>query len=160
MITALISAFAGLVSGVVPDVMKEIKDTRAHSREIQFLELNQKLALERSAHETSVKIEDARAKQAVAEIEAGEKQFQVLMAQAMQPTGIAWVDGLNAAIRPVTTIVFLVLFAVGLVAYTFGFSTNDAFGAQMTALFGEAITAVMGYMFGFRSYRTMQPKGA
>lgn len=160
MITALISAVTGLLSGVVPDVMKEIKDTRAHKREVEFLQINQKLALERAQHEASVKIEEARSREAVAEIEANEKQFQAMMAQAMQPTGVAWVDTLNAAIRPLTSIIFLILFAGGLVAYTFGITANDAFGATMTGLFGEAVTAVLGYMFGFRSYRTMQPKGA
>ena len=45
MITALISAVAGLVSGIVPDVLKEVKETRAHNREIEFTKLNHQLAL-------------------------------------------------------------------------------------------------------------------
>ena len=160
MLTALISAITGLLSGVVPDVMKEIKDTRAHKREVEFLQLNQQLVLERARHEASVKIEEAQSQQAVAEIAANEKQFQALMSQAMTPTGVPWIDTMNAAIRPITSIVFILLFAGGLVAYTAGLTSNDAFGASMTGLFGEAITAVIGYMFGYRSYKTVLPKGA
>lgn len=160
MITALVSAVTGLLSGVVPDVMKEIKDTRAHSREIEFLRLNNELALQRATAEAGAKIEEASSKSMVAEIEANERQFQALMSQAMAPTGIGWIDGLNAAIRPMTSVILMLLFAVGIVAYTFGIANNDAFGAQMTVLFGESITAVMGYMFGFRSYKTLRPAGA
>lgn len=160
MITALISAVTGLLSGVVPDVMKEIKDTRAHAREVEFLQINQKLTLERAQYEASVKIEEAQSKQAVAEIEANEKQFQSLMQQAMQPTGVPWIDTLNSAIRPITALVFLALFAGGLMSYTMGLTMNDAFGATLTGLFGEGMTAVIAYMFGYRSYKTVLPKGA
>ena len=160
MFTALISAITGLLSGVVPDVMKEIKDTRAHTREIEFLKLNNELALQRAAAEAGAKIEEAQSKQTIAEIEANEKQFQSLMAQAMQPTGIPWIDTMNAAIRPITSIVFIVLFAGGIIAYSLGLLNNDAFGVTMTGIYAEAVMAVLGYMFGYRSYKTVLPKGA
>ena len=161
MITALISAVTGLFSGIVPDIMKEIRDTRAHSREIEFLQINQKLALERVAHEASVKIEESNAKQTIAEIEANEKQFQQIMAQAMQQTGVEWIDMLNAAIRPITAALFMLLFAGGLATYWFGVSTpNDAFAAAMSGLYGEMMMGVIGWFFGFRSYKTLRPVAA
>ena len=159
MFTALISAITGLLSGVVPDVMKEIKDSRAHTREIEFLRLNNELALQRATAEAGARMEEAQTKQTIAEIEANEKQFQSLMAQAMQPTGIGWIDSLNAAIRPITAAVFMFLFAAGVVTYSLGFMNNDAFGATMSALYGEMMLGVIGWFFGYRSYKTVLPKG-
>ena len=161
MITALISAITGLLSGAAPELLKEVRDTRAHKREIEFLQLNQKLALERAAHEASVKIEETRSNATIAEIQANEKQFEALMRQAMTPVGIGWIDGLNAVVRPITAIVFMFLFAVGVLAFIFGFGAQEAsFGTVLGGLFAEAIQAVLGFMFGSRAIRSAMPKAA
>lgn len=161
MITALISLVSGLFSGVLPEVVKEIKDTRAHGREMEFLQLNQKLVLERAAHETAVKIEETRTNREIAEIQENERNFESLMRQAMTPVGIGWIDGLNAAVRPLTAIAFMLLFVVGVSAFIFGFGTQDAsFATAMSGLFSEAIQATLGFMFGSRAIRTVMPKAA
>lgn len=160
MITALISLFSGLFSGVVPEILKEIKDSRAHKREIEFLALNQKLALERAAHEASVKIEETRSNQAIADIQSYEKQFDSLMRQAMTPIGIGWIDGFNAIIRPATALVFLVLFAIAIICFIFGIVNDSAFGATLGALFQEAMMGVIGFMFGNRAISSRIAKTA
>lgn len=161
MLTALISAIAGLFSATLPEVLREVKDTRAHSREIEFLQINQKLALERAAYETSIKIEEAHATSVVAEIQADEKNFDALMRQAMTPIGIGWIDGLNAAVRPITAIVFMVLFAVGVLTFLFGIGAHDAgFATTMSGLFSEAIQATLGFMFGSRAIKSAMPRAA
>lgn len=161
MITALISLFSGLFSGVVPEILKEVKDSRAHRREIEFLQVNQKMALERAQYEASVKIEESRTNAAVAEIHANEESFKALMQQAMTPVGIGWIDGLNAVVRPLTAIAFMVLFAVALLAYIFGFGAAEpGFGSAMGALFTEMMQGVVAFMFGARAVKSAMPKAA
>lgn len=161
MITALISLIGGLFSATIPEILKEVKDTRAHKREIEFLALNQKLALERAAHEASIKIEEMRTNAITAEIQANEKSFDALMRQAMTPVNIPWIDGLNAVVRPITAIVFMGLFAVALLAFVFGFGATDAgFSSALGALFTEMMQAVMGFMFGARAVKSAMPRAA
>jgi hypothetical protein len=161
MITALISLAGGLFSAAAPEFIKEIRDSRAHKREIEFLALNQKLALERAAHEASIKIEEMRTNAITAEIQANEKSFDALMQQAMTPVGIGWIDGLNSAVRPLTAIAFMGLFAVALLAYIFGFGASDpAFGSAMGALFTEMMQAVVAFMFGARAISSRIAKTA
>jgi hypothetical protein len=160
MLTALISAIAGLFSATLPEILKEVKDTRAHKREVEFLQINQKLALERAQYEASVKIEDVRANATIAEIQANEHNFDALMRQAMTPIGIGWIDGLNAVVRPITAIAFMLLFAVGTFAYIFGMASNEAFASVMAGLFNEAMLGTLGFMFGSRAVRSAMPKAA
>jgi hypothetical protein len=67
MITALISAITGLVSGVAPDLLKEFRETRAANREMEFLKLNNQLALERAKLEAGMKLEESHSAQLMAE---------------------------------------------------------------------------------------------
>lgn len=161
MITALVSAIAGLFSAAAPEILKEVRDTRAHGRELEFLQINQKLALERAQWEASIKIEEQRSHAVVADIQSQEQNFEALMRQAMTPIGVAWVDSLNAVVRPLTAVVFMLLFAVGVLAFIFGFGADNAgFGTAMSGLFSEAIQATLGFMFGSRAIRTAIPKMA
>lgn len=161
MITALISALAGLFSATAPEFLKEFRDTRAHTREIEFLQINQKLALERAQWEASVKIEEQRSNATIADIQSQEQNFNALMRQAMTPIGVPWVDTLNSVVRPLTAVVFMLLFAVGVLAFIFGFGAQDAgFGTAMSGLFSEAIQATLGFMFGSRAVASRMPKAA
>ena len=69
MLTALISAVTGLFSGAVPEIIKEVRDSRAHAREVEFLRVNQELALQRAQYEASVKIEEARSNAMLADVQ-------------------------------------------------------------------------------------------
>lgn len=151
MITALVSAITGLVSGIAPDLLKEFRETRAANREMEFLKLNNQLALERAKLEAGMKLEESHSAQLMAEISATKDQIVAIVTEQAKPTGILWIDGFNALIRPLTALTFVMLFAVGLCAYSFGFSSNDAFGSSMTALFSEAVQATLGFMFGARA---------
>lgn len=160
MITALISAITGLLSGVVPDVLKEIKDTRQATREIEFLKLNHELTLARAKAEAGARLDEAQVTSLTTQIVASKEQLLAVIAAQSQATGIAWVDAFNALIRPTTALVFVMMFAVGLCGYSFGFVNNDAFGASMTSLFAEAIQAVLGFMFGARAVSTSKKLAA
>lgn len=155
MITALISAITGLLSGVVPDVLKEVRETRAHRRELEFTQINHQLALERAKLEVSAKLEESQEQRMMAEISAAKEQLvAAITVQGAYNTGIRWIDGLNALLRPTTALVFVFMFAVGLCGYSFGLVHNDAFGTALISLFTEAVQAVLGFMFGARAVAT------
>jgi hypothetical protein len=153
MITALVSAVAGLISGIVPDVLKEVKETRAHRREIEFTQLNHQLALDRAKLEVTAKLEESQNQMFMAEV-ASAKESLVAAIQSQNlfaATGIRWIDAINALVRPLSSLIVMFLFAVTLCAYSFGYVSNDSFGAQMTMLFGEMVQAMLGFTFGYRS---------
>lgn len=154
MITALISAITGLVSGIVPDLLKEYKDSRQATREIEFLKLNHQLTMERAKAEAGARLDEAEMSMLTASIAATKEQILAVVSEQAKPTGIAWIDGFNALVRPTTAILFVLMFAIGLCGYSFGFVHNDAFGATLTTLFGESIQAVLGFMFGARAVAT------
>jgi hypothetical protein len=155
MITALISAVTGLLSGVVPDLLKEFKETRSHKREMEFTQLNHQLALERAKLEVSAKLEETQEQRMMAEVAAAKEQLvAAITVQGAYHTGIGWIDGFNALIRPTTALIFVFMFAVGLCGYSFGLVHNDAFGTTLVSLFGESVQAVIGFMFGARAVAT------
>lgn len=158
MITALVSAVTGLVSGIAPKLITLFEARQGHKHEIEirdyeirFRQLDHKLAMERIKAEAGVKIDEAYYQAASEETRATREHLAELIKQQFTPTGIAWVDSFNAVIRPLSAAVFLVLFVVGLTAWTFGIARNDAFGAQLGAVFIEAVQAVLGFTFGYRS---------
>jgi len=159
MITALVSAITGLISGVVPDVLREVRDTRAAQRELQFLKLNHELAMARASAEASVKLEEDRSAVISEEIRAVRDQVVSIVENQFKPTGVKWIDALNSFIRPATSLGLMFLFVVGIIGYMFGIVENNAFGAQMTILFGEAISAVLGFMFGYRASQKVPVTG-
>ena len=151
MITALVSAITGLISGIVPDVLREIRDTRAAQRELQFLKLNHELAMARASAEANVKLEEDRSAVISEEIRAVRDQVVSIVENQFKPTGVKWIDALNSFIRPATCIAFMIMFIVGVAGYSFGIIENNAFGSTMTALFGESVMATLGFLFGYRS---------
>ena len=155
MITALLSAVTGLVSGVIPDVVKEVKATREHKRELEFLarqteaqirlaEVNAKSANQVAAHELEVAAYDNQAKIAV---------------ESLKSTGILWVDAWNGILRPFAVTLIIILFAVMSSFYTYAVLSNveslehvpEAVQLLWGSLIGEAIQAVLGFLFGYRS---------
>jgi hypothetical protein len=151
MLTALISAITGLLSGIVPDILKEVKDSRAAARELQFLQLNHQMVLERAKAEAGAKVEESYQQRISAEIQATKEQIVAIVTAQSQATGIAWIDGFNAVIRPLTALVFVGLFAAVVFGYSFGMTAQPGFGAAVAPLFSEGLMATLGFLFGYRS---------
>ncbi|MCV0371065.1 hypothetical protein [Filomicrobium sp.] len=148
MLTALISALTGLVSGIVPDVLKEVRDSRDHVREMDLIRLQHDLQMARLQAEAGSKLEAAETGIVAEEIRAFRESLTAIVETQGRPTGIAWVDGLNAVLRPLTAGVLIVL----LVFVALGFSSVIDHAA-FSALFIEAVQAVLGFLFGYRSSR-------
>lgn len=159
MLTALISLLSGLVTGAVPDLLKEWKDSRASTREREFLRLQHQLEMERLEKNADMKIREAETAYAVEEMKAFASQLATIVEQQAKPSGYKWIDGFNAIIRPaVSAGVMLLFFAVAFV-YTGALISAFAKGAIDAAtlasavwgsMVGEGIQAVLGFLFGYK----------
>lgn len=163
MLTALISAITGLLSGIVPDLVKEVRDTRNHQRETEFLKLQNDLQIAREKAGADAKMREAEASMMAAEIGAFKETLTAILDNQAKPTGIAWIDGLNSVIRPATCVLMMALFFWTAAIFTSGVmdAWSDGKIASETALantiwnsmIGEAIEATLGFLFGYRSAR-------
>lgn len=75
-----------------------------------------------------------------------------------KPTGIRFVDGFNALLRPTTAALVMVMFFVIATMYAVGVigelgASNMQTVAQVLwqSMIGESIQAVLGYLFGYRT---------
>jgi len=160
MITALVSSVLGIVGGLVPDIFKEIRDSREHARELERMDRTAEIQLKMLERQTDGKLAEIEAGVAVEEMRAFRAQMTSIYKQ-QAPTGIRWVDGFNALIRPATAAALMCLFVFIAGAYAWSMigaidlSIPDDWGRLAQALWGsmvgEAIQAVLGYLFGFRS---------
>jgi hypothetical protein len=160
MLTALISTVLGLVGGILPDVVKEVRDTRNSTREREFLRLTHELQVERDKAGSDAKLREADAAMMAQEMQATREHLSAIIEAQAKPTGIAWIDGFNAVLRPACVALIMVLFMATaapfvwavIAQYAAGSITVDVMATTIwTSLVGESIMAVMGYLFGYRS---------
>lgn len=159
MITALVSSVLGIVGGLVPDIFKEIRESREHGRELERMDRTAEIQLKMLDKQTDGKLAEIEAGVAVEEMRAFRAQMNNIYKQ--QPTGIKWIDGFNALIRPATAAALMGLFVFIAGAYAWSLmgaidlSIPDDWGRLAKALWGsmvgEAIQAVLGYLFGYRT---------
>lgn len=162
MITALVSSVLGLVGGLLPEIFKEIRDSREHSRELERMEKTSELQLKMLAKKTDAKLAEIDASVVVEEMRAFRSQMENIY-DAQKPVGVKWVDAFNALIRPLTAAALMVLFMAVSVpycwdiikhAYMGGITWDQASKSIWGSLVGEAIQGVLGFLFGYRSTRT------
>lgn len=157
MVTALVSAITGLISGAVPDILKEWKAGREHNREMDSLTRQTDLQLKIATQQGRTRVAEMDHQLEVSAYDAiGE-----IAGASLKPSGVKWVDGWNASLRPFAVTLIILLFAV--IACTYSFyvlrevqSLEDAQTAVELlwgSLVGEAIQAVLGFLFGYRSSR-------
>lgn len=157
MITALVSAITGLISGSLPDLLKEWKSGREHSRELEMLKVQTQLQLDVAKVEAAGKVAELDRQ---VDIAAYSAQSSIAVASLKQ-TGIAWVDAWNAILRPFAVTIIITLFAVMAGFYTYCVlsevhslaEAEKAIVLLWGSLVGEAIQAVLGFLFGYRSAR-------
>jgi hypothetical protein len=160
MFTALISTILGLVGGILPDVVKEVRDTRNATRERELLTLQARLQLEAVKAQGEAKIREIDAGTLATEAQAFREHMTAIIESQGKPTGIAWVDGFNAVLRPLCVSLIMVLFMATAAPFVYAVIAQYAGGAITvdvmattiwSSLVGESIMAVMGYLFGYRS---------
>ncbi len=162
MITALISSIVGLVGGAVPDVLKEWRESRDHQREKEFLVLQNELQLKRLEAGLEGKIQERESELMAEEVRATREHLTAIIESQARPTGIAWIDNFNSLLRPVVSLLIIVLFMFTAVCFVSGVLTQYAAGGMTPvdlattiwgSLVGESILAVLGFLFGYRSSR-------
>ncbi len=161
MITSLISAIVGLFSGLAPDILKEFTASRAQKREIEFLEVQHRMSLERSKVEAEAKIREAVEGSVAAEVGALRDQLMAVLQIQATPTGVPWIDGFNALVRPVITVLVAGLFLATSVMFVKAVIIDYGAGNIKSAMelqqviwgsmIGEAAQAMLGFTFGYRS---------
>lgn len=143
------SAAARWLLGEVLAVWRQREDRRS---EIAMLELQHRLDAERAqwqrqavadAAAQGVKLVEAQA--VAAQAQASDAMMLEAMRQLGQPSGVRWVDGWNAAIRPGLATVS-VLLLVGSAIYPEG--------VIITGLLGEIVAGVLGLYVGGRIQTT------
>lgn len=164
-ITALISTLLGFLGGVIPDLMQEIRDSRAATRERDFLQLQHTLQLERMKLEAGNKLREAEAGLVAEEVRAIREQVVAAIETSAKPTGIRWIDGFNALIRPLAAALILLLFIVTAMTFVAAVIQHYADGKisdpqTLASLvwgsqIGFAIEAVFGFLFGARQVRKL-----
>ena len=160
---ALISTLLGFLGGALPDLLKEVRDSRNHARELDFLRQSHEMQLERARLEAGSKLREGEANLAAEEVRAMREHLTSIIEAQAKPTGVAWIDGLNAVLRPVAAIFILVLFvatAGGFVSSVLSsYSAGEIKSAKEVAeviwgsLVGFSIEAVLGFLFGARQAR-------
>lgn len=161
MLTALISSIIGLVSGILPDVFKEFTASRQAQREADFLRLQNELAIARAKSDAEEKLRESHEASLIADANAFKETLSELIKVQSAPTNIPWIDGLNAVIRPVVTLLVIALFVATagmyvkavIVDFNSGHIKDSAQLSQAIwgSMIGESITAVLGFVFGYRS---------
>lgn len=155
MIVSLVSSVLGMAGGLLPDIFKEVRESREHGREMARLEKQAELQVKLLAHQTDTKLAEIEGDVMVEEMRAFRTQMSEIYKQ-QAPIGVKWVDAWNAALRPFVISGTAVLFFVIAGLFAFGAVTDrphlaDTANVIWASLVGDAIQAVWGYLFGYRS---------
>ncbi len=155
MIISLISSVLGMAGGLLPDIFKEIRESREHAREIARMDKQAELQLKLLAGRTDAKLAEIEGNVQVEEMRAFRAQMKSIYEQ-QGPIGVKWVDAWNAALRPFVITGTAILFFIVAGMFSFGAIMDqphlaDTANVIWASLVGDAIQAVWGYLFGYRS---------
>jgi hypothetical protein len=141
---SLLGSLLGFGTSFLPKVMEFFQDKQDKKHELAVMEVQ----IRQQKELADQKLEAINVDANIREIEALQK--------SMQPTGIGWIDGYRASVRPTITYAFFLLFIfVEISAYlsltAAGISSLDAaeliFSEDIRALF----SAVLSFWFGGRA---------
>lgn len=165
MLTAALSFAGGLLNAFLPDVvgyfkkrqeMAERAAERAHEKDLLLTQadIQVKLGQQRLEEQNGLAVIEL----VKAEMSAFAEQMKAIY-KAQEPIGIRWVDAWNASLRPFACTSIIIMLNV--VAYMYvwdalqqyvkdGLELREAADLIWKSLVGEAIQAVLGYLFGYR----------
>ena len=159
-LTALISTLLGMFGGVLPDVLKEWRDSRNASRELAHMDKQAELQLKVAQVAADSKLREVEGNIYVEEAKAFREHLTAILEAQGKPSGIVAVDAFNALLRPVCVTLIMLLFMttalpfVGAVLGQFKAGVIDAETMARviwTSLVGDSIVAALGFLFGYRS---------
>ena len=141
---SLLGSLLGFGTSFLPKVMDYFQDKQDKSHELKVMEVQ----IRQQKELASQKLEMINVEADVREIEALQK--------SMQPTGVAWVDGLRGSVRPVITYAFFGLFIFVEVSAYLALTASGVSGLDaVTAVWDEdtkaLFAAVIAFWFGGRA---------
>ena len=119
MIISLISSVLGMAGGLLPDIFKEIKESREHGRELERMNKQSEIQLKMIEKQTDGKLAEIEGNVAVEEMRAFSKQMDNIY-NSSKPIGIKFVDAWNALLRPITVTLIIFLFIATSSMYVWG----------------------------------------
>lgn len=142
MFSALFSFLGGSVFRMIlGEVSDWLKKKQEHAQEMDRMRLESSLEAERHSRDMDrirlqydLKVQEVKVIGDIAVEKAAADAFTEAMKHANQPTGIRWVDGWNASIRPAAATIALALWILALGQA--GFITNDWDRELIGAIFG------------------------
>ncbi len=159
--TGFITMILGALSAAIPKAfdfadkkMTFQQELAIRKMEADSREKEQAFALQAQTVQAQAKMEESYFG-AVAQVDENARKYaDEVFGQLVKPTGFQFLDMLNAAIRPFTTIVMLGLFVVALVSWMYGVGTiNDEFGKAMGLLFGTCVEGILFFVWGAREVK-------
>ncbi len=142
----LLGSLLGFISSAFPDLLKIWQDKQDRKHELEILDRQ----MEQMRLDHSQRLEEIA-------VNADINESLALLKHDSQPSGVRWVDGLRASVRPVITYAFFLLFTTVKVStlyvlmaengLTFVVALPQVWDPETQALFA----AVMSFWFGQRA---------
>lgn len=162
-LTGIITTILGALSAAIPKGFEYAEKKMSFQQELairkmeaEAREKEQAFALQAETIKAQAKMEESYYG-AVATVDANARQYaEELFSQLVKPTGYAFLDMLNAAIRPFVTIIMMGLFITALVSWMYGIgAVNDEFGKSMGVLFATCVEGIIFFVFGARQVQKL-----
>lgn len=150
----LLGSLLGFLSSTFPEFLKLFRDSQDRKHELAILD--RQMEQQRLGH--SQRLEEIK-------IAADVAESQGLYRYANHPTGLPWVEALQASVRPVITYAFFLVFAVVKVSALLTMLQADgiSMAAALQATWDEEtqalFAAVMSFWFGSRQISKMRRGG-
>lgn len=141
----LLGSLLGFLSSALPDILKLIRDRSDKKHELAILDKQIEMQREGNAN----RLEEINIKADVAESMA-------LYKEASVPSGVKWVEGLRASVRPVITYAFFMLFCtVKLTLLYTLIEDGGSFKYALLAIWDDEskalFAAIISFWFGSRN---------
>src|SRR5262245_9382125 len=117
-LATLISSILGLLSGAVPDLIKEWIAGRTSAREREFLLLQAELQAKAAQANADARLREIEGTNTTQVIAAMREHMTAILEAHFKPSGIWWIDAFNALLRPSIVCVLMVLFLLVYVPYS------------------------------------------
>lgn len=157
MITTLLSLFGGGLGGLlrfVPEIFKQFTEKGDRDHEYRMTQLQLQIDQARATRQI-----DLAHVQGDMAVQAGEMNAYIEAIKGQSaPTGVPWIDALNASVRPVITYWWMSLFTVykvaTIVAAIYAWTTLDDFLAKLwSAQDAGILSMILGFWFVDRAFR-------
>jgi hypothetical protein len=154
-----ISNLLGGLMGLLPDLLREIRESRGHARDMEHMRELAKVQAETAKATADSRLREAEVHATIAESKAQTTQLSAIIDAQAKPSGNRFVDAFNALLRPSCVTVIMALFTWTAVVFVgamvsemnAGRLAPSDFARMIEAGFvAEAFMCAFGFLFGAR----------